>query len=106
MIASVAWQMPVLLAAALFLLGLLGLLARRGLIFILMSVEIMLNATGLLFITAGMRWGNPDGQIMFIFILTLAGAELALGLVLLLRMRSRLTTLDADAAMLLRDVRQ
>lgn len=105
MIASVSWQIPTMLAAALFLLGLLGLLARRSLVFILMSVEIMLNAAGLLFITAGMRWGNPDGQIMFIFILNLAGAELALGLVLLLRMRTRLTTLDADASMLLRDAK-
>jgi NADH:ubiquinone oxidoreductase subunit K len=50
-----------------------------------------------------MRWGNPDGQIMLIFIFNLAGAELALGLVLLLRLRNRLTTLDGDAADLLRD---
>jgi NADH-quinone oxidoreductase subunit K len=103
---SLSWQMPALLAAALFGLGLLGLLARRSLIFVLMSVEIMLNAAGLLFITAGMRWGSPDGQIMFILVLNLAGAELALGLVMLLRLRGRLTTLDSDAAMLLRDVRR
>jgi NADH-quinone oxidoreductase subunit K len=63
----------------------------------------MLNAAGLLFITAGMRWGDPDGQIMLILILNLAGAELALGLVLLLRLRGRLTTLDGDEAILLRD---
>ncbi len=50
-----------------------------------------------------MRWGNPDGQIMLIFVFNLAGAELALGLVLLLRLRGRLTTLDSDAAILLRD---
>jgi NADH-quinone oxidoreductase subunit K len=99
----VAWQMPAALALALFLLGLLGLLARRGLVFMLMSIEIMLNAAGLLFITAGMRWANPDGQIMLIFVFNLAGAELALGLVLLLRLRSRQTTLDGDAANLLRD---
>jgi NADH-quinone oxidoreductase subunit K len=72
-------------------------------VFVLMSVEIMLNAAGLLFITAGMRWGNPDGQIMLIFVFNLAGAELALGLILILRLRGRLTTLDSDAAILLRD---
>ncbi len=99
----IAWPWPAGLALALFLLGLLGLLTRKNLIFVLMSIEIMLNATGLLFITAGMRWGNPDGQIMLIFVLNLAGAELALGLVLLLRLRGRLTTLDGDAANLLRD---
>jgi NADH-quinone oxidoreductase subunit K len=99
----IAWTAPAALAGALFLLGLLGLLARRGLVFVLMSIEIMLNATGLLFITAGMRWGNPDGQIMLIFVLNLAGAEIALGLILILRLRDRLPTLDGDAATLLRD---
>jgi NADH-quinone oxidoreductase subunit K len=100
---SIAWPIPAALALALFLLGLLGLLTRKNLVFVLMSVEIMLNAAGLLFITAGMRWGNPDGQIMLIFVFNLAGAELALGLVLLLRLRGRLTSLDSDAAILLRD---
>jgi NADH-quinone oxidoreductase subunit K len=99
----IAWPAPAGLALALFLLGLLGLLTRRNLIFVLMSIEIMLNAAGLLFITAGMRWGDPDGQIMLILVLNLAGAELALGLVLLLRLRSRLTTLDGDSATLSRD---
>jgi len=99
----IAWPMSAGLALALFLLGLLGLLTRRNLIFVLMSIEIMLNATGLLFVTAGMRWGNPDGQIMLILVLNLAGAELALGLVLLLRLRGRLPTLDGDRATLLRD---
>jgi len=99
----ITWQMPAALAIGLFLLGLLGLLARRSLIFVLMSIEIMLNAAGLLFVAAGMRWGTPDGQIMFIFVLNLAGAELALGLIFLLRLRTRLTTLDGDAANLLRD---
>jgi NADH-quinone oxidoreductase subunit K len=99
-----AWQLPAGLALALFLIGLVGLLARRNLVFMLMSIEIMLNAAGLLFVTAGMRWGNPDGQIMLIFVFNLAGAELALGLVLLLRLRARQTTLDGDAANLLRDI--
>jgi NADH-quinone oxidoreductase subunit K len=99
----IAWPIPAGLALALFLLGLLGLLTRKNLIFVLMSIEIMLNATGLLFIAAGMRWRNPDGQIMLILVLNLAGAELALGLVLLLRLRGRLATLDSDRATLLRD---
>jgi NADH-quinone oxidoreductase subunit K len=99
----IAWPLPAGLALALFLLGLLGLLTRRNLIFVLMSIEIMFNAAGLLFITAGMRWGNPDGQVMLVLVLNLTGAELALGLVLVLRLRGRLTTLDGDRATLLRD---
>ena len=50
-----------------------------------------------------MRWGTADGQIMFVMVLNLAGAELAVGLILLLRMRGRVRTLDGDAAVLLRD---
>ncbi|MDR3522297.1 MAG: NADH-quinone oxidoreductase subunit NuoK [Acidocella sp.] len=100
----IAWQMSAGLALALFMLGLLGLLARRSLVFVMMSIEIMLNAAGLLFITAGMRWGNPDGQIMLILVLNLAGAELALGLILILRLRNRITNLDGDSVNLLRDV--
>ncbi len=99
----IAWQAPAGLALMLFLLGMVGLLARRGLVFVLMSIEIMLNAAGLLFVTAGARWGDADGQVMFILVLNLAGAELALGLILVLRLRARLTTLDADSAILLRD---
>lgn len=100
---TIPWQFPGALSLALFLIGLVGLLSRRNLVFVLMSIEIMLNATGLLFITAGMRWGIPDGQIMLIFVLNLAGAELALGLILVLRLRARLTTMDSDSATLLRD---
>jgi NADH-quinone oxidoreductase subunit K len=94
---------PAGFSLVLFLLGLLGLLTRRNFLFVLISIEIMLNACGLLFITAGMRWANPDGQIMLLFVFSLAGAELALGLALLLQLRGRVTTLDGDAANLLRD---
>jgi NADH-quinone oxidoreductase subunit K len=101
--ASIPWQMPAILALVLFLMGLICLLTRRSLVFALLAIEIMLNAAGLLFITAGMRWGDPDGQIMLVMVLNLAGAELALGLILILRLRNRLPSLDGDAASLLRD---
>ncbi|HKN85957.1 MAG TPA: NADH-quinone oxidoreductase subunit NuoK [Nitrospiraceae bacterium] len=90
------------LAAALFVLGLVGLLLRRNLIFILMSVEVMVNAAGLAFIAAGARWAQPDGQVMFIFILTLAAAEVSVALALVLQLYYRLKTLDADAASVMR----
>ena len=87
-----------LLAGALFALGLVGLLVRRDLLFVLMSVEIMMNAAALAFITAGSRWQQADGQIMFIFILTLAASEASVGLALLLQIYRRFQTLDLDAA--------
>ena len=63
----------------------------------LMSLEVMLNAAGVAFITAGARWAAPDGQIMFIFVLTLAATEVSVGLALILSMHRRIATLDADA---------
>lgn len=97
MTAVVPMEHGLLLAAVLFALGLAGILARRNVVFILMSVEIMLNAAGLAFIVAGARWGQPDGQIMFILILTLAAAEVSVGLALILQLYRRFRTLDADA---------
>lgn len=91
-------QHALLLAVLLFALGVTGVLVRRNLIFILMSIEIMLNAAGLAFIVAGSRWGQADGQVVFLFVLTLAAAEVAIGLALIIRIRQRLTTLDSDAA--------
>lgn len=86
-----------LLAAILFTLGLIGLIARRNLVFVLMSLEIMLNASGLAFVAAGSRWGQPDGQVMFLFILAMAAAEVSVGLALLLQLYHRFKSLDADA---------
>ena len=86
-----------LLAAILFALGLVGLLVRRNLIFILMSLEIMFNAAGLAFVVAGARWGQADGQVLFIFVLSVAAAEVSVGLALLLLVERRFRSLDADA---------
>lgn len=91
-----------LLAALLFALGVVGLLVRRNVVFMLLSIEIMLNAAGLAFVVAGARWGQPDGQVMFVFILAMAAAEVAVGLALVIRMRHLFGTVDTDA---LRDMR-
>lgn len=96
--ATVPLNHALLLAAVLFVLGLIGVLVRRNLLFMLMSLEIMLNATGLAFIAAGARWMQADGQILFILVLTLAAAEVSVGLALVLQMYRRAATLDADAA--------
>ncbi|MBI3804617.1 MAG: NADH-quinone oxidoreductase subunit NuoK [Nitrospirae bacterium] len=90
-------QHGLLLAALLFTVGLIGLLVRRNIIFILMSVEVMLNAAGLAFVVAGARWAQADGQVMFFFILAMAAAEVAVGLALVLRMHRQYESLDADA---------
>jgi NADH-quinone oxidoreductase subunit K len=85
-----------LLAGILFSLGLTGLLVRRNLVFVLMSLEVMLNASGLGFVIAGARWRQPDGQVMFLFILAMAAAEVAVGLALVLEIYHRFKSLDVD----------
>lgn len=80
-----------------FSLGLIGLLVRRNLLLVLMSIEVMLNAAGLAFVVAGARWAQADGQVMFIFILAVAAAEVCVGLALLLQIYHQYKTLDADA---------
>jgi NADH-quinone oxidoreductase subunit K len=98
LISHIPLEHGLILSAVLFVLGLIGVLARRNIVFMLMSVEVMLNAVGLAFVVAGARWGQVDGQVMFIFILTMAAAEVSVGLALVLQMHHSFKTLDADAA--------
>ncbi len=93
---AIPMEHGLLLAAVLFMLGLIGLLVRRNIIFMLLSIEIMLNAAGLAFVVAGARWAQVEGQIMFMFILAMAAAEVAVGLALVLLMYRKFKTLDSD----------
>jgi NADH-quinone oxidoreductase subunit K len=95
--ASVPMEYGLILAGILFALGLIGVLVRRDFVFVLFSIEIMLNAAGLAFVMAGYRWGQADGQVMFIFILATAAAEVSLGLALALQLYHCFKTLDTDA---------
>jgi len=80
----------IVVAAILFSIGLFGVLVRRTILFTLMSLEIMLNASALVLIIAGAKWHQPDGQVFFLFILAMAAAEVAVGLSLLLLLNQRL----------------
>lgn len=96
-------HMVLVVAAILFVLGLLGVLTRKNVIFILISIEIMLNAAGMAFIAAGSRWGQPDGQVMFLFILAMAASEVSVGLALIMQIQRQHKTLDVDKLTALRD---
>jgi NADH-quinone oxidoreductase subunit K len=85
-----------LLAGILFSLGLTSLLVRRNLIFVLMSLEVMLNAAGLAFVVAGSRWHQADGQVVFLFILAMAAAEVSVALALVLQIYRCCKSLDVD----------
>lgn len=93
---NIGIEQGMLLAAVLFLTGLTGLLVRRDIIFMLMSVEIMLNAAGLAFIVAASAWKRADGQVMFLFILTMAAAEVAVGLALIIQLFMKFKSVDTN----------
>jgi NADH-quinone oxidoreductase subunit K len=92
-----------ILAAILFVLGLIGVLTRKNIIFMLLSVEIMLNAAGLAFVAAGSKWQQADGQVMFLFIISMAAAEVSVGLALVMQTFHQHKTLDVEDIRELRD---
>ena len=92
-----------ILAAILFVLGLIGVLTRKNIIFMLLSVEIMLNAAGLAFVAAGSKWQQSDGLVMFLFIISMAAAEVSVGLALVLQAYHQHKTLDVEDIRELRD---
>jgi NADH-quinone oxidoreductase subunit K len=85
-----------ILVALLWAVGLIGLLSRKNALFMLMSMEIMLNAAGVAFILAGRLWQQADGQVIYILILSVAAAEVGLGLALLIRLRAHISDLNID----------
>lgn len=96
-VASIPMEYGLILALILFVIGAAGLLVRRNMLFVLMCLEIMMNAAALAFVVAGAAWGKPDGQVMFILIITLAAAEASIGLAFLIQLHRRFKTLDVDA---------
>lgn len=93
----VPMQHGLVLAAILFVLGLTALVLRRNVLFMLIGLEIMINAAALAFVVAGSYWVKADGQIMYILAISLAAAEASIGLALLLQLYRRRQTLDIDA---------
>lgn len=95
---AIPMEHGLILAALLFALGLIGIIVRRNILYVLMCIEVMMNASALAFVSAGSRWGAADGQIMFILILSLAASEASVGLALVFQLYRRYHTLDVDAA--------
>jgi NADH-quinone oxidoreductase subunit K len=96
-------HMVLMVAAVLFTLGLIGVLTRKNVVFMLISVEIMLNAAGLAFVAAGSKWQQADGQVMFLFILAMAAAEVSIGLALVLQIYHQHKTLVVEDLKELKD---
>ena len=93
---SISLGHALILSFVLFAIGLVGVMARRNLVFVLMSLEVILTAAAVAFVAAASKWGQADGQVVVIFILVTAAAEVAVGLSLLLRIHRDRKTVDAD----------
>lgn len=93
----VPFQHVLVLASILFLLGLMTVLVRRNLIMILIGVEIMLNAAGLLLVGASALWQQVDGQVMVIFLMALTSAEVSISLAMVVYLNRRKKTVDVRA---------
>lgn len=94
--AAVPTSHVLIVAALLVCIGAFGVLLRRNLLFMLLSIEVMLNGAALAFIGGAARWQQPDGQVFVVFIMAMAAAEVAVGLALVLQIYRRAGTLDGD----------
>ena len=91
------------LSGALFIIGMLGVLLRRNVLIVLMSIELMLNGANVALIAFSRMWGNHDGQIISMFTIAVAAAEAAVGLAIVVSIFRARTGTDIDDLGLLRD---
>ena len=90
------------LSAILFAIGVAGVLVRRNVIVMFLSIELMLNAVNLALVALGRRIGSMDGQVIVFFVMTVAAAEAAVGLAIIIAMFRNRETVNADELNLLR----
>ena len=84
------------LAAVLFAIGASGVLLRRNVLIMFMSIELMLNAVNLTFVAAGRELGTIDGQVAVFFVMVVAAAEVVVGLAIIVTVFRRRATASAD----------
>lgn len=93
----------VILSAILFSLGMLGVLVRRNAIVVFMSVEVMLNASNLAFVSFARMHGNLDGQVIAFFVMIVAAAEVVVGLAIIMTIFRTRRSASVDEPSLLRN---
>lgn len=87
-----------ILSAALFIIGIVGVLLRRNAIVIFMSIELMLNAVNLTFIAFARYLHSVEGQIFVFFVMAVAAAEVAVGLAIIIALHRTRGTVNIDEA--------
>jgi len=91
-----------LLAAALFSIGVYGVLARKNGVLVLMSIELMLNAVNINLIAFGAFQGNAIGQVFALFVIAVAAAEVGVGMAIVLLIFRNRASVDLDEVDLMR----
>ena len=91
-----------ILSALVFAIGVTGVITRRNLIVILMSIELMLNAVNLTFIAFSRSLGSMDGQVIVFFVMTVAAAEAVVGLAIIISLFRHRQSLDPQEMQLLK----
>lgn len=91
-----------LLSAALFIIGVIGVMVRRNIIIIFMSIELMLNAVNLAFVAFSRALGQLQGQVFVFFVIVVAAAEAAVGLAIIILITRNRGTLDVERVDLLK----
>jgi len=86
----------ILLCTTLFCIGVMGVLLRRNVIIIFMSVELMLNSVNLLFTSFSAYSSNPAGQIFVFFVMVVAAAEIAIGLAIVVMIHRNTKSVDVN----------
>jgi NADH-quinone oxidoreductase subunit K len=87
----------VILSLILFCIGMVGVLRRRNMIVVFMSIELMLNAVNLLAVAFSAYRGDPSGQVFVFFVMVVAAAEVALGLAILMMIYRNVKSVDINA---------
>ncbi len=90
------------LSAIVFAIGVIGVIVRRNLIIIMMSIELMLNAVNLAFVAFSRAHGSMDGQVIVLFIMTVAAAEAVVGLAIIITLFRQRQSLDPREMQLLK----
>ena len=98
---DVTWYLA--LSAILFTIGVLGVLLRRNVIVIFLSVELMLNAVNLSLVAFSQSFGHVDGQILVFFVMSVAAAEAAVGLAIVIALYRNALSVNVDEFNLLRE---
>jgi NADH-quinone oxidoreductase subunit K len=84
------------LSAVIFVIGVLGVLVRRNILIMFMSIELMLNAVNLAFVALSRQWGNLDGQVIVFLVMSVAAAEAAVGLAIIICIFRRKKSVNVD----------